>query len=408
MVYKTLTQLFNVSKLSNRYSLIEEEAQRRRAGISSYHTGIELTVGEIFFTVPNELSRLTEKVLRVERKISHLWRDLPGLARWAYIRGLVMDEIIFTNEIEGVFSTRKQIEDALRSASTEKQSGEYRRFQEFAALYLGLTKDTLDYPQTPADIRRIYDQVIAGELSADKQPDGELFRAGTVQVVSSTSKVVHQGVTPEAAIHDLLRQMIRLVQSEEIPAIYASLLAHLVFEYIHPFYDGNGRTGRYLLALYLAEPLSMPTVLSLSRTIAENKSRYYRAFQEFEAPLNHAESTASMVLMLELIQLAQEYLLRDIETKLTTLDVLASAVKRFYEVSETARMALMNIAQFDLFASFEAVTLHEISRALGLKTQASRKYLHELENQGLISATSKRPLMFTLTEKARNTLGLNL
>lgn len=39
-----------------------------------------------------------------------------------------------------------------------------------------------------------------------------------------------------------------------------------------PFYDGNGRTGRYLLALYLDESLSIPTVLSLSRTIAKNKT----------------------------------------------------------------------------------------------------------------------------------------
>ena len=66
----------------------------------------------------------------------------------------------------------------------------------------------------------------------------------------------------------MIDRMIELVASPDIPQTYSAILSHFLFEYIHPFYDGNGRTGRYLLALYLSEPLSETTVLSLSRVIA--------------------------------------------------------------------------------------------------------------------------------------------
>ena len=66
-------------------------------------------------------------------------------------------------------------------------------------------------------------------------------------------------------------------RSDTIPFLQRAIASHFLFEYIHPFYDGNGRTGRYLLALYLSNDLTLPTVLSLSRTIAENKNEIYKA-----------------------------------------------------------------------------------------------------------------------------------
>lgn len=74
---------------------------------------------------------------------------------------------------------------------------------------------------------------------------------------------------------------------------------------VHPFYDGNGRTGRYLLALYLSSPLSILTTLSLSRVIAANRDAYYRSFKEAEHPLNHGELTHFVMNMLENVRIAQ-------------------------------------------------------------------------------------------------------
>jgi len=102
--------------------------------------------------------------------------------------------------------------------------------------------------------------------------------------------------------------MLEIVNSDEVPQVYSSIIGHFLFEYIHPFYDGNGRTGRYLLALWLSEPLSLLTSLSLSRIIFENKDVYYRAFKRAEHPLMHGELTFFVISMLELVRQAQDEL----------------------------------------------------------------------------------------------------
>ena len=94
------------------------------------------------------------------------------------------------------------------------------------------------------------------------------------------------------------------------------MTSHYLFECIHPFYDGNGRTGRCLLALYLDESLSIPTVLSLSRTIAENKNVYYAAFSSVENPLNHGEMTHFVYAMLELIRTAQSSMIERLQSSI--------------------------------------------------------------------------------------------
>lgn len=79
-------------------------------------TGIHLEHGELFACVPLNLSVASERILRKERKISNLWNSLPYVALGASIRSLVLEEVVFSNEMEGVHSTRRQIEAALESA----------------------------------------------------------------------------------------------------------------------------------------------------------------------------------------------------------------------------------------------------------------------------------------------------
>ncbi|MBN4063509.1 Fic family protein [Cardiobacterium sp. AH-315-I02] len=68
-------------------------------------------------------------------------------------------------------------------------------------------------------------------------------------------------------------------QANELPALIRSGIAHIYFESIHPFEDGNGRIGRAVSEKTLSQSLCRPTLIALASTIEEKRKRYYTALQ---------------------------------------------------------------------------------------------------------------------------------
>jgi len=402
--YVSLKKFYHKDKTNNRDIAVQLEAKKRLEAESTFRTGIKIEHGELFLAVPTQLFSLSEKLLRVERKVSQLWRELPGIARWAYLRGLIMNEVISTNAIEGIHSTRKQIQEALESVEAKQPNNDEKRFKEFANLYLELTNNSHVSTKTPNDIRVIYDAVVMGELKEEDGPDGEPFRKESVDVVSGQQQVMHKGVMPESKIIEMLEQMIQLVNSDTIPQTFSAIISHFLFEYIHPFYDGNGRTGRFLLALYLSEPLSLATTLSLSRVICENKNRYYKMFTDAEDPLNYGEMTFFVIQLLEFIREAQESVMENLERKAALLSKIEDLLEIFEEepycLSNKQVAVLYQAAQQYLLGDFPVISLENITMHTKVGAQTARKYAAALEERGLLEAVSLKPLRFVLTPLA--------
>lgn len=412
MTYPTLEKLFYKDASSKRYENHREQLLLRLEAESTFRTGITLEHGELFCAVPRELSVANERVLRRERRVSALWKALPPVALGAFLRSLILDEVVYSNEIEGVHSTRRQIEVALNEAKRDTSSlaGAAKRphapFMEFARLYLGLT-DNPQLPNALQDIRDIYDAVMRDSLDDEDQIKHSLFRTRPVVIESNRGKILHEGVMPETTIKKMLEQMLALMHSEEIPEIYSALLSHFLFEYVHPFYDGNGRTGRYLLALSLSTPLSQPTVLSLSRVIAENKSAYYKAFDITERPLNCSEATHFVMTMLDLIDQAQEDLMADLQQKRASLDGLGQRVDSLDKsFSERDRDLLYYIGQLSLFDTLDKTGTSATADHLGVTIPTARKALESLRLRGLVERTSVRPAIYRLSESGKDLLGI--
>lgn len=412
MTYPTLEKLFYKDASSKRYENHREQLLLRLEAESTFRTGITLEHGELFCAVPRELSVASERVLRRERRVSALWKALPPVALGAFLRSLILDEVVYSNEIEGVHSTRRQIEVALNEAKRDTSSlaGAAKRphapFMEFARLYLGLT-DNPQLPNALQDIRDIYDAVMRDSLDDEDQIKHSLFRTRPVVIESNRGKILHEGVMPKTTIKKMLEQMLALMHSEEIPEIYSALLSHFLFEYVHPFYDGNGRTGRYLLALSLSTPLSQPTVLSLSRVIAENKSAYYKAFDITERPLNCSEATHFVMTMLDLIGQAQEDLMADLQQKRASLDGLGQRVDSLDKsFSERDRDLLYYIGQLSLFDTLDKTGTSATADHLGVTIPTARKALESLRLRGLVERTSVRPAIYRLSESGKDLLGI--
>lgn len=203
--------------------------------------------------------------------------------------------------------------------------------------------------------------------------------------------------------------MIALVESENYPLMYSSILSHFLFEYIHPFYDGNGRTGRFLLAEYLNIPLSLPTVLSLSKTIAEHKGRYYKAFEITENDLNHGEATYFIILIMELIKSAQENLEVSLMEKRRQLDEALVEIKELEKgmiLTSAEGSILYGAIQSFLFEVEPSFTISDAADQVELGEQTTRKYIRKLEEKELLVMVSKRPARFSISNKAKEALHL--
>lgn len=248
-----------------------------------------------------------------------------------------------------------------------------------------------------------------GELNEADQPDGQLFRKNGVEVTSEGIKVIHRGVEPESKIIEGLSSMLNLIADNDMPRLISAIASHYLFETVHPFYDGNGRTGRYLLALSLKSVLSDLTALSLSRAIAENENLYYSAFATVQNPLNHGEITHFVYSMLELIRIAQSTTMQRIQESIENFSV---AKKKCNELDKEAELSkseidlLFILTQYDLFGPIRSLTLNDFSREIGPGKQMTRKHLLSLKEKGFVQTRGKRPLRFSLTQHAESRLGI--
>lgn len=405
MAYRTLEKAFYADSSSDRYQNREALYRSRLEADSTIRTGIVLEGCELFCAVPVELSLAIEAVYTNERRIAELWSALPYVARGAFVRSLILDEVVYSNEIEGVHSTRRQIEVALEKGAA--RHGAHEPFLEFAHLYLGLAGGA-PFPANPPDVRKIFDAVTDGTLAENDKPDGKLFRAGPVLIEDARGRKLHEGIATERKITELLQQMIDLCAREDIPVVISAALGHFLFEYIHPFYDGNGRVGRYLLSLCLGKVLSAPTVLSLSKEIAVNKNTYYKAFDAVERLLNQNEATPFVLMVTDLLNQAQEGVISDLSSKKSQMEALEETLdKANDDLTESQIATLRYIAQMHLFEAFGETTLTGLTEYLGLSKATASKLLNEGIETGLLEKLSSRPLVCRLTDAGAARLGLN-
>lgn len=209
----------------------QEEARRRRA--NGFETSFRVGEHSLFYTATPQLLVLQEQVLLNERTIEQLAADIPLAAQRGYLYELIVREITATNELEGVRSTRQEIQEALEAEPLENKS-----FREIARLYLELSEGRIEAPRTLQEIRDIYDALFGAEISSQDALDGELFRAGPVYIRDGAGATVHAGTQGEPAIWEQLQAMLAHLE-EDTPFLLSRVVSHFMFEAVHPFYDGQ-------------------------------------------------------------------------------------------------------------------------------------------------------------------------
>ena len=431
MDYKTIRKIVAMSKSNAKpCDIAEEEYRLRIDNPATYRSGIVFDSHEIFATCVTDLVMHMNDIAYAEKAVEKAWGRLPRFAQREYLMQLIAKEVQNTNIIEGVHSTRKELSKALDAASEQNK---HTRFSEFTKLFLELAdskeksvaesvadlnvesvadskESSTSIPQTLQDIRKIYNSIMQGELESGYIPDGEIFRKGKVSIRDGANNVVHDGDATEAEIQDHLTQMLSLMNSNKVPTLIKACMCHYAFESVHPFYDGNGRTGRFLLALQLHEQLSMPTILSLSSIIYAEKSGYYAAFSKAQELFNCNDLTMFCCTMLQYIKKAQNEVLNNIILQLKQTIYCMNKLFEFSKktaISKVQREILSISLQNKLFSyNPSPMTRKQLSEYVGnaiAEQVGERKIvsaLNGLIELGMIDSIGERPIRYELSKKA--------
>lgn len=214
---------------------------------------------------------------------------LPEEAKQDVIVEIILAEAIKTSAIEGEYPSRKDVLSSIRKNPGLLYNTETIKDKSAA----GLGELMIDVRKTFREVlteeklfawhRMLLGQnkrVAVGQWRSHKEP---------MQVVSGAlgKENVHYESPPSSKVPEEMRQFIQWFNDtapggklEIKKAPVRSAIAHLYFETIHPFEDGNGRIGRAIAEKALSQTIGRPVLLSLSRTIEANKKLYYDSLEK--------------------------------------------------------------------------------------------------------------------------------
>ena len=230
------------------------------------------------------IPELAESINYVEDIGKHeLFSMVQGELAHNIILDAILDEAFYSSVIEGAFSTKQRTAELIATQSKPANKSEQMIFNNYLALQFVL--ENLDKPLDEEMILSIYRLVTQDTLEAADVV--ERYRNGPVYVWDAgLNKAIYEGPS-FTNVPAMMGELIEFIHDDADgihPMIKACIL-HFCFVYIHPFFDGNGRTARAISYMYLLQRgYSFFKFFSISSIVREQKAKYYKAIMDAENP----------------------------------------------------------------------------------------------------------------------------
>lgn len=319
----------------------------------------------------------TPAVLKAAIRASRSLAELKGRTRTVpnasiLLNNLAIQEARASSEIENIFTTSDELYRGLSADSPEVSPHAKEVLHYNEALWHGAAALREHRPLSAELTIEIVRMIKADVPGIRAHPGADLKNRATGEVVYTPP----DGAPRIRGLLANLEQFINTTEDDLDPLVKLAVL-HYQFEAIHPFSDGNGRTGRILLILFLLQQrlLEQP-ILFLSRYIIENKNHYYRHLREV------TETGAWEPWIL--------YVLRAVETTAETtvlkIEAIGDLLTRLIEEGrlKLPKRTFSKELIEQLFVRPYCKIRHLEEAGLGNRVSASR-YLHDLAAAGLVA-----------------------
>ena len=377
----------------------EEWFNKRVNSNTTYHFDIEIGQSPAFFCYDIPLFNMLLDIQKKNDLLNSLFNSLPPIASKQYIRNSLVVDVKKTNEIEGVFSSRKEIFELTEDLKKRKTNKIGSIVNKYLMLLDGKSEKKLTSCE---DIRKIYnDLFMYGDeslIDPDKLPDGKLFRKDYVGVYDAGSdEPIHKGIVPEEKIIEYLDIAISILNNPDINVFVRISLFHYIFEYVHPFYDGNGRIGRYLISMFVKNKISSIFAFRISSGINNYKNKYYKAFKDTENVLNRGDLSLFVYEFLDILDKTYDDCISYAKSKMKELEDKYSNLKdKLPQLSKNEDSVLYVLAQATVFSDF-GIAINEIQTTLKISVRTIRRCINLFKEKSiLIEKKFSKKILYTL------------
>ena len=240
---------------------------------------------DVSFGLTNRMQRMCHEF---DMNFGGSWGNSAVLShenREQYLISSLMEEAIFSSQMEGAATTRKVAKEMLRKKMAPKDKSQQMIANNYQTIrFIVENKDT---PLTPELVFYIHHLMTEKTL---ENPEG----AGRLRM--NDDVVVEDGITHEVVhtpppyqelptfVEELCRYFNETNAKVFVHPIIRGIIIHFMIAYMHPFVDGNGRTARVLFYWYmLKQGYWLMEYMSVSRVIASSKKSYEKAYQYVES-----------------------------------------------------------------------------------------------------------------------------
>lgn len=301
-------------------------------------------------------------------KLNGVAKIIPNQA--ILINSLILQEAKDSSEIENIITTHDELyQSSLDISNISHATKEVQSYSRALLKGFDLVKDnSLLLTRHIVDIQ----QELEGNVAGIRK------QAGTVLKNQATGEVIHTPPQEELTIRKLLDNLEQYINTNDgIDPLIKMTIIHYQFETIHPFYDGNGRTGRIINILYLVlnELLDLP-ILYLSSYIIKHKADYYRLLQEVRTKGSWEEWIIYMLEGIEQTATKQVQLINDIKELMdNTKQKLKAEFPKIYSKDLLEVLFIHPYTKIDMLVD-----------NLDLHRETAGKHLKDIEKTGILKA----------------------
>ena len=318
-----------------------------------------------------ETKKVLKKVATSHRALAELKGVVSSIPNESIlINTLGLQEAKDSSAIENIITTQDDIYKAALSFDGYKSLNAKEVQNYISALKKGFALISKNKILTNNDIIQIQSEL-------EKNNAGFRKVLGTTLKNTTTGEVVYtppQEYSTIIQLMDNLEQFINDHRISEVDPLIKMAIIHYQFESIHPFYDGNGRTGRIINVLFLVmnDLLDLP-ILYLSRYIIKNKGKYYQLLQEVRETDNWENWILYMLDAVEVISKETIILIRNMKALIFEYKNILRNNYKFYSQD------LLN----NLF-KHPYTKIEFVEQDLGVSRITAAKYLNQLAKDGLL------------------------